>query len=480
MQLVALARLSQYGDGKTGIDTQDEDDRSYAAQHGHTIVHMAADHISGRVPPSKRKNAGRWLNDPNLIAMYDGILVSKIDRLTRHRDWDMRQWAEEHGKKIIVVNPELIWPPEPGDIATPLVWDNLMNVANAEWEATSQRWRRMQKAKRDQKSFVGKPPYGYRIVKIDGTSIKTLEPDLETAPIVKSLFQMYDQGMSIYQIVGWLNENGVRSPQGQVKGWQHNTVRRILQNPSTIGRIRYKGQTVLRVQPLVEPELFNRVSGLIKTRATRGPGRKDTALLTGMLFCDNGSPMYRQRARSDYFYYCNHGCPAGSRLMVKVSQLDSIVDGLIIEVGDQTHIITVVTAGDDHKDEIDRIRLEIRDLDPEADDYDARLTELREELKNLRSLPSTRKVEQKPSGKTIGEVWQSLDTAGKRRFLQDAGAKFYVSRDADRNVFVAMETNQYGLKRLDLFGDPPGPTLLDRAKAKGLDKLVDAEAELDD
>src|SRR5207302_1193872 len=127
--------------------------------------------------------------------------------------------------------------------------------------------------------------------------------DLETAPIVKSLFQMYDQGMSIYQIVGWLNENGVRSPQGQVKGWQHNTVRRILQNPSTIGRIRYKGQTVLRVQPLVESELFNRVSGLIKTRATRGPGRKDTALLTGMLFCDNGSPMYRQRARSDYFYY---------------------------------------------------------------------------------------------------------------------------------------------------------------------------------
>ena len=174
----------------------------------------------------------------------------------------------------------------------------------------------MQKSKRDQKSFVGKPPYGYRIVKIDGTNIKTLEPDLETAPVVKSLFQMYDQGMSIYQIVDWLNGKGIRSRKS-VKGWQHNTVRRILQNPSTVGRIRYKGNTVLRVQPLVPLEDYNRVSALIKSRATRGPGRKDTALLTGMVFCDNGSPMYRQRARNDYFYYCNHGCPAGSRLMVK-------------------------------------------------------------------------------------------------------------------------------------------------------------------
>ena len=181
------------------------------------------------------------------------------------------------------------------------------------------------------------------------------------------------------------------------------------------------------------------MSALIKSRATRGPGRKETALLTGMVFCDNRSPMYRQRARSDDFYYCNHGCPAGSRLMVKVSYLDAVVDEMVMAVGDNPHIITVMTAGDNHSDEIDQIRQEIRDLDPEAEDYDTRLAELRDELKNLRSLPSApRKVEYKPSGKTIGEVWQSLGTAGKRRFLQDTGVKFYVSRDADRNVSVVI------------------------------------------
>ena len=452
MDLVAFARLSQYGDGKTGIDTQDEDDRSWAAQNGHTIVQMVADHISGRVSLKDRKNAGKWLNDPGLIALYDGILVSRIDRLTRHRDWDIRQWAEEHGKKIIIVNPTLIWPPEPGDIATPVIWDNLVNIAASEWTETSKRWRRMQKSKRDQKSFVGKPPYGYRIVKIDGTNLKTLEPDPETASVVKSLFQMYDQGMSIYQIVEWLNENGIRPPQGKVKGWQHNTVRRILQNPSTAGRIRHNGNTVLRVPPLVPLEDFNRVSGLIKGRATRGPGRQDSALLTGMVFCDNGSAMYRHHARTSDYYYCGHGCPAGSRLMVKVSYLDSVVDDMVMSVGDQPHMITVVTPGDDHSDEIDLIRQEIRDLDPEAQDYDARLADLRSELTRLRSLPSNpRKVEHKPSGKTIGEVWQSLDTAGKRSFLQDAGFKFHVSRDADRNVSVVIGPDETTLEGGELY-----------------------------
>ena len=440
MQLVVFARLSQYGDGKTGIETQDEDDRRWAADNGHEIVQTVADHISGRVSLKDRKNAGKWLRDPALIAMYDGILVSRIDRLTRHRNWDIRDWAKENGKKIIIVNPTLIWPPEPGDIATPIIWDNLVNIATAEWTETSKRWQRMQKSKRDQKSFVGKPPYGYRIVKIDGTNLKTLEPDLETAPVVRSMFEMYSQGMSIYQIVDSLNGKGIPAPQS-ARGWQHNVVRRILQNPSTVGRIRFKGATVLRVPPLVPLDDFNCVCALIKSRATRGPGRKDkdTALLTGMLFCNNGSPMYRQRARNDYFYYCNHGCPAGSRLMVKMSYLDSVVADMVMSAGDEPHMITVVTPGDDHGDEIDQIRQEIRDLDPEADDYDGRLAELRDELKNLRTLPSTPgKIERKPSGKTIGELWQSLDSAGKRRFLQDDGAKFHVSRDADRNVQVAI------------------------------------------
>ena len=111
MRLLLAARLSQLAKGQTGIDTQDEDARRWAQEHGHTIVATAADRISGRVPPAQRRNLGPWLSEPARVATYDGILVSKIDRLTRKRDWDIRQWAEENGKKILVVQPELMWPP---------------------------------------------------------------------------------------------------------------------------------------------------------------------------------------------------------------------------------------------------------------------------------------------------------------------------------------------------------------------------------
>jgi hypothetical protein len=138
---------------------------------------------------------------------------------------------------------------------------------------------------------------------------------------------------------------------------------------------------------------------------------------------------------------------------------------MVMSVGDEPHMITVVTAGDDHSGEIDQIRQEIRDLDPEADDYDARLAELRGELADLRSLPaSPRKVEYKPSGKTIREVWESLDAAGKRRFLQDAGVKFHVSRDADREVSVVIGPDPAAFEGRDLhrlisaLGGPDYPT----------------------
>ena len=65
-----------------------------------------------------------------------------------------------------------------------------------------------------------------------------------------------------------------------------------------------------------------------------------------------------------------------------------------------------------------------------------RNAKLLEEYKRLKSLPKTRKVEQKSSGKTIEQEWNSRDTAGKRRFLQDDGVKFRVRRDADRHVSV--------------------------------------------
>src|SRR6266700_4065219 len=122
MRLLLAARLSKDRAGQTGLDSQDTDARAWAERNGHEVIATAADKISGRTSPLDRPNLGPWLSTPALMAKYDGIVVSKLDRLTRGRDWGIREWAEKNGKKLVVVSPELCWPHEPADTATPVVW----------------------------------------------------------------------------------------------------------------------------------------------------------------------------------------------------------------------------------------------------------------------------------------------------------------------------------------------------------------------
>ena len=286
---------------------------------------MAAtpDRISGRVSPFKRPQLGPWLTDPNRMALYDGILVSKIDRLTRKEDWDIRQWAEENGKKILVVSPELEWPPPSGEAgtATRMIWDSLMNLARGEWENTSTRYLRMQRALREQAFFVGKPPYGYRIVQVDGTEHKTLEPDPVTSAIARGMARRYLDGESLHQISEWLTVTAIPAPQPPKertgKGWTDQAVRRILRNPAMIGRIQVKGRTYLRVDSLISADDHKRILQIMATQPShRGVRSRETALLTGILYCLNGHPMYRIQGRKvpsvpDGLYYYCRACPEG-------------------------------------------------------------------------------------------------------------------------------------------------------------------------
>jgi len=295
MRLVLAARLSQLTrGGETGIDTQDEDARDWALRTGHTIVGVCADDISGTVSPFKRKNLGPWLTDPNRMAMYDGILITKIDRLTRERDWGIRQWAERNGKKILCVSPELAWPPELGDTTTAMQWDLLVNIAASEWTNTSQRYKRMLKAKRDQGFFTGSKPYGYQIEAVDGGKILT--PDPVTAPIVRGMAKRYLDGQSFNAIAAWLTASAIPGPYkgGRTKpgfGWSGQTVKNILTSPVIVGRIQVKGQTVHRAEPLISADEYQRIQETAASRSIHKGQTYARGLLTSILTCPNGTAL---------------------------------------------------------------------------------------------------------------------------------------------------------------------------------------------
>jgi len=480
MRLVLAARLSQLAKGQTGLDTQDEDARAWAAAHGHTIVAATPDRISGRVSPFNRPKLGPWLTDPKRMALYDGILVSKIDRLTRKTDWDIRQWAEDHGKRILVVSPELEWPPPQGEAgtATRIIWDNLVNLAAGEWENTSTRYRRMQRALRDQAFFVGKPPYGYHIVQVDGTEHKTLELDPVTSAIARGMARRYLDGESLRQISEWLTASAIPAPQPPKartgNGWTDQAVRRILRNVAMTGRIQVKGRTYMRVEPLISADDHKSILQIMATRPShRGKRAKETALGTGILYCPNGHPMYRIQGRKvpsvpdGLYYYCRE-CPKGARLLVPLAKTDEALTDTIMAHKDEPHfILEFIPGAYDYQDEIEQVRDSIRELDPEADDWDAQVKPLRAELTRLRDLQKeamkeppkpVKKLDEKPDGsiRKIGEFFAALDRAEQRKYLLELGREYRPYKGADGHVgLVQLSEGRDLFEEIELQGGAP-------------------------
>src|SRR5215467_3720438 len=99
MRLLQAARLSRLDDASTGLDKQDLDAQTYARLGGHEIIGTAADSdVSGDTDPWSRPQLGPWLTKTELVAQYDGIVASHVDRLARSTIHFMRllQWADEH------------------------------------------------------------------------------------------------------------------------------------------------------------------------------------------------------------------------------------------------------------------------------------------------------------------------------------------------------------------------------------------------
>lgn len=87
-------------------------------------------------------------------------------------------------------------------------------------------------------NFIGqKAPYGFKKKQIKEGKKKcfTLEPDPETAPVVKMIFEMYRDGVGMTRIADKLDAMGVPAPEG--KKWVPDTIPRFLRNEHYIGKV---------------------------------------------------------------------------------------------------------------------------------------------------------------------------------------------------------------------------------------------------
>lgn len=123
----------------------------------------------------------------------------------------------------------------------------------------------------DGKHQGGRAPYGYRVVDAgphpnprkaqEGYRLRVLALDEIAAPVVQRIFAMYLDGLGLKSIAETLNLDGVPCPSAHTPhqnrhrrgdGWQHATIRAILENP------RYTGYAIYgrwqKVEELLDPD----------------------------------------------------------------------------------------------------------------------------------------------------------------------------------------------------------------------------------
>ena len=162
-----------------------------------------------------------------------------------------------------------------------------------------------------------KAPFGYTRVKVnDGAKERpTLVPDLDTAPIVREVFESSLRGNGLKEICRELNDRGMTN-----KGyrWNRSGLHHLLTNEAYTGTAVW-GKTTkgeqnpdpVRVEnawpPIVSKELFDSVQRALHERAPtkQRPARVGSKfLLSGLLRCGHcGRPYTGQGAKSGQFAY---------------------------------------------------------------------------------------------------------------------------------------------------------------------------------
>jgi len=163
--------------------------------------------------------------------------------------------------------------------------------------------------------YTSYAPFGYKKVSKSGL----LEIDEIQAEIVRKIFDLFIEGYGTYQIARILTEGNIETPGLQMKmenvvnhitnttdKWNHNTVRRILENQIYIGncvqnktkKISYKSKKIINLpkeehsiikehhKPIISKEKWDVVQKMLKN-SKNTKVRENDSMFKGLLYCSH-------------------------------------------------------------------------------------------------------------------------------------------------------------------------------------------------
>lgn len=233
----------------------------------------------------------------------DAVLVVDLDRLGRGDmlDQGLLDRAFRYSSTKIITPTETY---DPDSQTWELVFGIKSLVAREELKAIT---RRLQSGRvssaGEGKSISKKPPYGYT----RGEDLR-LEPDIETAWVVRKMFEMMRDGHGRQQVANELDRLGIKPPDPKRTSWSPSSITAIIKNEVYLGRIiwgvtkytkrngKYSRQKMPRDQwtikdnahePLVSQELFDAANKAHtgRWRPSTVPTKNLSNPLAGVLKC---------------------------------------------------------------------------------------------------------------------------------------------------------------------------------------------------
>lgn len=269
-----VSDVGNRGDRLLSPQFQEEQIRGWATSAGHEVVMLPAelDESGGRDDRPILLDAIEQVESGQL----DGIAVAKLDRLSRSLAGSIRII-----ERIEAADGEVRSVAEQLDVSTPegrLTRNMLFSIAQLEREVKAEG---LAHAREDAIArgihISGRPPFGYRRRKD-----RVLEPDPETAPIVREMFRRRASGDSWRTIADYVA--------GEVgRPYAPQSIARMVSNRTYLGVARH-GEFVSTDahEPLVDRATFEAA----QIKHPRPPRGKTPALLSGLIVCAGcGRPM---------------------------------------------------------------------------------------------------------------------------------------------------------------------------------------------
>jgi len=481
MRALIVVRLSRVTDATTSPKRQLQACRELCAKRGWEVVGVAEDLdvSAASTSPFDRPQLGDWLT--NRFGEFDVLVVYRMDRLVRRLlDLaDVIRWGQDHSVSLVSATESFLDLTAPfGDIVALLV----AKVAEMELAAISERNASAARYNiRAGKYRGGIPPWGYLPEQTEGGWRLVQDPD--QVAVIREVVERVLAGEPLRSVAHDLTDRKILTPKDRfaqargrkVKGyaWHSGPLKRSLTSPTLLGQVvareqltdnqgRVKrdtkgrkvfgpemvvrhddGSPVVRAEPILTPEVFDRLCVELAERENRKePTKRSTGLLLRVIYCGvcgrpayrlKGGPGRRPRYRCSSAQYKQ---PCGNK-SVSLEYADDAVESLLLGLlGSSERLERVWDSGSDHSAELAEVNETLADLTGllGTGPYKAgtpQRVRLNERIKHLAARQAELSAESvKPAGwtwqstgETFSNWWDRQDVTAKNVWLRSMNVR---------------------------------------------------------